>query len=79
MSTIICDACGLPEIVELIDAKPTGGDWEGDYDRNECIACYGSGYDMLSWSHKVLSVRPELAGLYDAYIEPRRLAGVVWC
>lgn len=74
--TITCNACGLDEAAELVDAKDDGS---GDYTIMHCIRCYGMGYDMLDPAHASLSLQPSLAWLYEVWIEFFRLRDVIWC
>lgn len=63
-----CAKCGIEEHIHLLDAKPSDGDWEGgEYDRLECVRCYGEGYELLALEHIKLSIAPELAPFYAAY------------
>lgn len=57
-----CQACGKPEHLHLLDAKDATG--SGDFERLECIACYGPGWAPCAMEHLSLSVRPELAPVY---------------
>lgn len=70
MALIRCAKCGRDEHAELIDAKPSNGDFEcGDYDRFECIECYGPGWAPLSYRSIDKSVRKELQPLYAAWMQ----------
>lgn len=61
-----CHACGRLEHIDLIDGKaPAGADPEtADYDRLECIACYGPGWLPATHDAFGLSINEELHGLY---------------
>jgi hypothetical protein len=39
-----CQRCGVREHIDLLDAKPSSGDENDDFDRLECVACYGPGW-----------------------------------
>lgn len=70
MALLRCASCGRDEHAELIDAKPSNGDWEcGDYDRFECIGCYGPGWAPLSYRSIDKSVRKELQPQYAAWMQ----------
>lgn len=63
---VACDACGRVEHIDLLDAKPddpsnpVGCDWN----RLECIACYGPGWLPGGDGNTSVSICDELHGLY---------------
>ncbi|MCP1540113.1 hypothetical protein [Methylorubrum extorquens] len=70
MALLTCAGCGCAEHVELIDAKPSDGDWEsGDYDRFLCIACYGPGWAPLADASLDKSVCGHLEPHYERFRE----------
>ncbi len=65
-----CATCGLWEHIDLLDAKPSCGDFEnGDYDRLECIACYGEHWIAIDRKHVHKSIAPSLAPFYAQYVD----------
>lgn len=60
-----CAACGITEHLNLLDAKPSSGNENGDFDRLECVACYGPGWMPCGGAGDfALSVAPSLKALY---------------
>lgn len=59
-----CDSCGIFENINLIDGKDSG---TGDFDRFECIRCYGKDWSPCSDNHIAESVQPQLKQLYDRW------------
>jgi hypothetical protein len=66
-----CDGCGIREHIDLLDAKPDDpSNPEGcDWNRLECIRCYGPGWDVLSDIDDITkSVASELAPYYLGWL-----------
>lgn len=74
-----CDCCGRLEHIDLLDAKPDEPDNpQGcDWNRLECIACYGPGWLPATEGAVTRSACEELHGLYLGF-RMRRWLAAAW-
>lgn len=61
VETMACDACGIKEYIHLIDGKDDG---MGDFNRMECVRCYGPDWNPCNEAHIAGSVQPSLKPHY---------------
>ena len=66
MATAKCDQCGIHEHIHLLDAKPEK-EGDTDFNRLECIRCYGPFWLPCAVEHLSLSIAPELKPYYDEW------------
>lgn len=60
-----CANCGITEHLNLLDSKSSRGDENGDFERLECIQCYGPDWMPCGGAQDfALSVAPSLKPLY---------------
>lgn len=64
-----CASCGRVEYIDLLDAKPDdpNNPESCDWNRLECIACYGPGWCPGGDGDLSLSIREDLHGLYRGW------------
>lgn len=65
-----CAACGIEEHMHLLDGKRSPGnehDESADFDRLECVACYGPGWHPCAVEHIALSVARRLTPFYQKW------------
>lgn len=48
-----CDCCGRLTHIEILDARPPGGDETADFTILECPDCYGPGYELGGFANEL--------------------------
>lgn len=64
IETMACHGCGIEESINLIDGKDDG---TGNFNRLECVKCYGPGWNPCAIEHIAESVQPSLRPFYDGW------------